>query len=429
MNNSTGIYLELFNSLQEINLTLIRKGARDNRFDFGDHRRNTFGLVRERFSGKYNVSLPSRKYPKVYNLLLEYGYKNIKHNFTSIHVIKNLTTSKHKDKNNCGISTLVSFGNYSGSKIVIEGEEFDAFENPITFNGYEKEHWNTDDLIGTKYSIIYFNINLPQNIEPLFVYKSNKIIDNITMNIAIPTYNRCDNFKTIKFLKDNGIPNEWITIFVANEDEKDKYISKIGNDYKFIVGVIGICNQRNFITNYYNEDEIIVSIDDDIEDIIHKDNKPLIEWLTDCIDYLKKNNLGLLSVSPSSNPYFFKMKNKEISFKKGNYLAVGVFHIYKNHKDILMDIDCVEDYDRSLMYLKKYGENVRYFDILLKTTYWGKGGLTGMRTKEYYCEQIDKMLKKYPNCLNVRYRLIKQMDKSNKVPIIYMSRKKGSLSI
>ena len=43
------------------------------------------------------------------------------------------------------------------------------------------------------------------------------------MHIAIPTYDRSDRFITIKVLKDNNIPIEWITVFVANEEEKDKY--------------------------------------------------------------------------------------------------------------------------------------------------------------------------------------------------------------
>ena len=250
------------------------------------------------------------------------------------------------------------------------------------------------------------------------------------MNIVIPTYDRSDNFKTIKYLKEENVPDEWITIFLANEDEKEKYISKIGvNKYNWVVGVLGILNQRNFITDYFDEGNIIVSLDDDISKIIHKDGKDFISWVNECIDYLNNENLGLLSVSPSSNPYFFECRNKNVSnknvsFKKGNYLAVGVFHIYRNCKDIKMDIDFVEDYDRSLMFLKKYGANVRYFDVLLKTIYWGKGGLTKLRTKECYIQQVNKLLSKYPNYLKVRYRLIPKLDKKEKVPIVYISKNK-----
>lgn len=237
------------------------------------------------------------------------------------------------------------------------------------------------------------------------------------MNIVIPTYDRSDRFKTIQFLKANDIPNEWITIFLANEEEKVKYLSIIGeNGYKWVVGEKGICNQRNFITDYFEENEYIISMDDDIIDIIHKDNRPFKDWVNDCLNYMKETNLGLLTISPSSNPYFFKMKNKDISFRRGNYLAVGVFHIYKNHKDIKMELDFIEDYERSVLYLKKYGENIRYYDVLLKTKYWGKGGLTEARKADKYITNVNKMMEKYPNYFKVNYKKIPQLSKTEKLP-------------
>lgn len=78
--------------------------------------------------------------------------------FTSIHVNKNVTCPKHKDSKNIGSSMLLSFGNYTGSKIIIENIVYDAYYNPIIFDGSKLEHWNTDDLQGTKYSLVFFKI-------------------------------------------------------------------------------------------------------------------------------------------------------------------------------------------------------------------------------------------------------------------------------
>lgn len=246
------------------------------------------------------------------------------------------------------------------------------------------------------------------------------------MKIAIPTYDRSDNFKTIKYLKEQNVPDEWITIFLANEDEKIKYMSKVGeNKYNWVVGVLGICNQRNFITDYYDEGDIIISMDDDIINITHKDNKNFIEWAKECIDYMNNENLGLLSISPTCNPYFFQLRDKTISFKKGNYVAVGIFHIYRNIKEIKMDIDGVEDADRSILYYKKYGYNARYLDVLVKTIYWGKGGLSSVRDKKYYIESINKLISKHPNYFNVKYKIISQIDKNEKMPYVSISKKKN----
>jgi hypothetical protein len=77
--------------------------------------------------------------------------------FTSIHINKNVVCPKHKDNKNVGKSMLVSFGDYDGCNIVIEDKMYDANLKPIIFNGAELEHWNTNDLVGDKYSLVYFN--------------------------------------------------------------------------------------------------------------------------------------------------------------------------------------------------------------------------------------------------------------------------------
>lgn len=158
------MYQDLFNELEKITITLVKKTSRSNRYNFPDHRRATFGYVRERFTGKYNLSLFTRKHPKIYELLNNLGKQICQHSFTSIHVNKNLVCAPHKDGNNVGVSTIVSFGCYTGATLVIEGEKTDTFENPIEFNGYEKQHWNTDDLSGTKYSVIFYKIKLPDGL-------------------------------------------------------------------------------------------------------------------------------------------------------------------------------------------------------------------------------------------------------------------------
>lgn len=53
---------------------------------------------------------------------------------------------------------LVSFGDYSGCKIVVEGDAYDSFYTPIIFNGANLEHWNTNDLQGEKFSLVFYSI-------------------------------------------------------------------------------------------------------------------------------------------------------------------------------------------------------------------------------------------------------------------------------
>lgn len=82
--------------------------------------------------------------------------------------------------------------------------------------------------------------------------------------IAIPSYSRSDIIKnkTLNTLERFNIPKSLIYIFVVQE-EYDLYNSL---DYNVIVGNKGLINQRKFIENYFNENELIICIDDDITD-------------------------------------------------------------------------------------------------------------------------------------------------------------------
>ena len=87
-------------------------------------------------------------------------------------------------------------------------------------------------------------------------------------NVAIPSLSRpCAlKKKTLRLLERYKIPKSSIYIFVI-ECEYEIYKSIIGDGYNLVVGVCGIANQRNFISNYFDMDSYILSIDDDIEDM------------------------------------------------------------------------------------------------------------------------------------------------------------------
>jgi hypothetical protein len=151
----------LFSMLEQI--TIPKKTSTSNRrgFEIG-HRAITFGYTRARFKrltgNLYDLSFASIKYPNIYNELLRIGHMFCPFEFTSIHVNKNVTCPRHKDSKNVGSSMLVSFGNYTGGKIVIENIEYDAYSRPIIFDSNKLEHWNTEiEGGGIKYSLIYFD--------------------------------------------------------------------------------------------------------------------------------------------------------------------------------------------------------------------------------------------------------------------------------
>lgn len=127
-----------------------------------------FGLVNKRFGNngnpKYKFDNPiqpgnnNSKYPEIYEQLkklinkidpnFEYDCITLNHNFRCI---------PHYDKHNKSASLIVSFGDFEGGELVVEGEEFDIKNNPLIFNGSVSRHW-TLEFIGDRYSVIFFKI-------------------------------------------------------------------------------------------------------------------------------------------------------------------------------------------------------------------------------------------------------------------------------
>jgi len=133
------------------------KTTTNNRRGFPDkHKAITFGITRSRFSGIIGLSYYSKKYPHIYDELCRIGKIMCPFEFKSIHVNNNVVCPKHFDSKNVGESLLVSFGDYTGCNIVINDIVYDAKYTPIVFNGAELEHYNTNDLIGNKYSLVYY---------------------------------------------------------------------------------------------------------------------------------------------------------------------------------------------------------------------------------------------------------------------------------
>ena len=170
-NKSSVVHLGYYNDFDTLygmfeKISIRMKGNKNNRLDFPRSRRTVFGMTRPRFTykGYLENSYDTKRYPHIHQELMRIGKIICPIPFNCIQVNHNTICPPHKDANNVGDSVLVSFGDYSGCKIIIDGKEYDAHNKPIVFNGSELEHYNTDDLIGTKYSLIFFTIPMKENI-------------------------------------------------------------------------------------------------------------------------------------------------------------------------------------------------------------------------------------------------------------------------
>ena len=212
--------------------------------------------------------------------------------------------------------------------------------------------------------------------------------------VCIPSYGRPEQLmsKTLTFLQRQFYPRERINIFVASEEERQAY--EVCGDYNIVVGVLGLVPQRNFISDWLDDDEIYVSLDDDVDGI--KSAKPFIELVRDASQMLSTGRAGLWGVLPKDDARCFKDDTTEhLSF------IVGAFFVARNHKDIR--IQCFsEDYERTLIYFTRYGAVFRYRGAGVITKYRGTSGNdpTGfMRTKAL---AIQYLIERYPDACSYR---------------------------
>ena len=82
--------------------------------------------------------------------------------YSQVQMNKCYPCPKHKDSMNCGISVLISIGDFQGGRTFVDFEEdggetpLDSHNNPQRFNGSMYEHW-VEPYEGTRYSLVFFN--------------------------------------------------------------------------------------------------------------------------------------------------------------------------------------------------------------------------------------------------------------------------------
>lgn len=220
--------------------------------------------------------------------------------------------------------------------------------------------------------------------------------------IAIPSYKRSMIllYKTLNFLERNSIDPKLIHIFIVEDDIDDyKQIPRyLYND--LIVGVKGLVKQREFIDNYFDEGTHIVSMDDDIQDIIYANEHeelPLDDFLNNSFELCKKEEAYIWGLYPVGNPFYAK-RNRWYSTHLT--FICGAFFGYINRPK-LEDIKCVltynddhmEDYERTMAYWLHDKKVIRFNTICIKTKYFNNiGGMGNMEYRKQSMEFYAKLL-------------------------------------
>lgn len=208
--------------------------------------------------------------------------------------------------------------------------------------------------------------------------------------------------KTLATLERYNIPKDKIYIFVA-ESEKETYES-ILQGYRICSGELGLHNQRNAVMRYFDADENLFCLDDDITGFFCCKDKKLvpIDDLDALIQYgfrtAIEEKCSLWSIYPVQNASWLK---KTITV--GLVFCYGCCFGLRNKKDIFIERQLKEDYERSLKFWKRDSSVLRINWVCPAQTYKkGRGGLHDYRTEARELKDCEELVALYPEAVRLK---------------------------
>ena len=147
------IFAPLNDLLEEISIPKTRE---ENRKGFGRARSLVFGLRRARVTREIGLSSASRRYPEIWQAIQTIG-EHLNFDYTSVYLNKDVACDWHCDKGNVGETIIVSFGDYTGCMLNVQGfGEVETNCRPVKFDGRKLPHCTTPLESGTKYSLVFY---------------------------------------------------------------------------------------------------------------------------------------------------------------------------------------------------------------------------------------------------------------------------------
>ena len=140
--------------------------------------------------------------------------------------------------------------------------------------------------------------------------------------IAIPSFKRVEVIKekTLSLLKNSKVSKDKIYIFVSTKSDFDEYTEKLDhNTYNKIINtnVTGISYNRNYIIDYFNENDQVVFMDDDIDHVKRKtgnkidDIKDMNAFFVKAFKIIKKYDVFLWATKNMYNAFYKNLMKDE----------------------------------------------------------------------------------------------------------------------
>lgn len=234
--------------------------------------------------------------------------------------------------------------------------------------------------------------------------KKNRFIIYMSLEIAIPTFNRhlTIGFKTLKLL--SCFDNKQIKLYVENEDEYLNYYKYFPQYQIIITNTKGIVEKRNYIMNN-SPANYLMMIDDDISNIkdingISMFPSTIRTLIYTGFDLCDKENVRLWGINPYGNSYYFRDNiSTNLKFIIGAFMGI----VNNNTFTIPNELKLCEDYYLCIKYFEEDKKILRFNQYGITQNYFkGKGGLQSLynelerqEEQRYSCDYIKNRFSNY----------------------------------
>lgn len=229
--------------------------------------------------------------------------------------------------------------------------------------------------------------------------------------VAVPSYKRSDVLQkqTLQTLDRLRVDRDQIFIFVADDSEREIYNDALGGDYRIVVGVKGISSQRKYYHEYFPEGQKIISLDDDIADVLEKNDDKLNPTSLTMNDIAEigytitdRHGIRMWGINAVANAFYMKDQiTVGLRFICANFMGTYAQDwVYIDPERRMTPTG--EDHHSTLRSFTKYGGVARIEYLTPKTKYWAKGGIDACVTEEghtraeRHARQLQRVANLYP---------------------------------
>jgi len=151
---------------------LMRKRLPKNcdRAQAGAGKSQAFGIIR-RWSYRPHLSRNTWMRPYLWKLLLDFADHHVPIAWDGVTVNDDYTSAPHTDKGNEGDSYTVSFGDFTGGELCLDGPDGEikiaTKHRGYLFNGATLRHW-TAPHIGRRFCLVFYKIIWPPKFLPRY---------------------------------------------------------------------------------------------------------------------------------------------------------------------------------------------------------------------------------------------------------------------